>query len=378
MTAPEAPRLYPNTGTVPRHATVAVLGATGAVGREVCGALSRAGLPVRGAARTVGTADLPACLETVAVDVTDPRALHAFCDGSRLVVNCAAPSSRTSGPVARAAAACGIDLVDAGDGDAVATTTVAVRAAGMAPGISELLLRRVAAAMDEVARVTTHLGGLDRFAAGGAADYLAGLGPDSGAGLAWRAAMAVPSPAGIHRAVDLPPFRQRVDIHPFLGADLVRTLRASGIPEADAFAVFPGQAVRSLLGRIGTRTTDPDPDDVAALRRAAELDLAGRRPYHVLRATAQGPVDGTRNLVQRTAVVRVESATVATAAMVAQTVAAVLAGRIPPGAHHAADVLDPGPDLDAAVHHAGGTLWESTEEFRAETDDTDSLEEGVL
>lgn len=366
---------------IPRHMTVAVLGATGAVGREVCGALSRAGLPVRAAARSIGTADLPACIEARPVDIADPFALQAFCAGSRLVVNCAAPSSRTSEPVALAAARCGVDLVDAGDHDvSVRGAAVVVRAAGMAPGLSELLVRRAASGLGAVARVVTHLGGLDRFAAGGAADYLAGLGRDSGAGLAWRSGASAPSPSGVHRAVDLPPFRERVDVHPFLSADLVRTLRALGIPEADAYVVFPGEAVRSLLSRLGARTTDPRPEDVAALRRAAELDLAGRRPYHVLQAQARSPAGESRNTLRHTVVVRIPSATVATAATVAQTAAAVLAGRVPPGCHHAADVLDPHTDLDAVVAHAGGTIWESTEQITLDdTDpDADAVEEGML
>ncbi len=370
MTAPTTGRTtVTRAGAPSRIGTVAVLGATGAVGRAVCAMLSRAGVPVRGAARRVGTADLPACVMTAAVDVSDPSALHAFCVGSQVIVNCAAPSSRTSGPVARAAARCGADLVDAGDAhdpaDAASPVRVAVRSAGMSPGLSELLLRRVVLGAGDVTTVTTHLGGLDRFAAGGAADYLAGLGPGSGAGLAWRGAGAVPSPVGARHDVDLPPFRGPVGLYPYLGPDTVATLRALGVPDADAFAVFPGIAVRAVLGRVTAAGTGADA--VAELRRAAELDLAGRRPYHVLRAVAEGPAG------IRTAVLRVTSAVDVAAAVVAVTVICVLAGRVPPGSHRAADVLDPAAAVDEAVRLAGGILRETTSDAGG-TDD----EEGRL
>ncbi|MGI5481625.1 NAD(P)H-binding protein [Streptomyces lavendofoliae] len=58
-----------------------VTGATGTVGREVVAELLRRGQPVRALTRDPGTADLPAGVEVVRGDLTDPGTLTAALDG---------------------------------------------------------------------------------------------------------------------------------------------------------------------------------------------------------------------------------------------------------------------------------------------------------
>ena len=61
--------------------TILVTGATGHVGRQVVEQLTAAGHPVRAMSRRPATAGLPAQVDTVAGDLTDPASLTAALDG---------------------------------------------------------------------------------------------------------------------------------------------------------------------------------------------------------------------------------------------------------------------------------------------------------
>src|SRR5207302_8403929 len=101
----------------------------------------------------------------------DPRSLADFCEGCRVVVNCAGPSSVIGDRVARAAFAAGADYVDVAGERALHAQAVGLPAgrtalpgAGMMPGLSELLPRVLA---HDHPRRTAHLrawcGGRGRF-----------------------------------------------------------------------------------------------------------------------------------------------------------------------------------------------------------------------
>ena len=136
--------------------TVALLGATGGVGRHALAHLLawgddtvRAG--TRDPARLV--ADDPR-VDVRAVDVTDPASLDAFCAGCHTVVNCAGPAATIGDTVARAAARGGAAYVDAAGDDPLhaavsalpgAADRVAVLSAGLMPGLSGLLPAHLAA-----------------------------------------------------------------------------------------------------------------------------------------------------------------------------------------------------------------------------------------
>src|SRR5215208_6722783 len=62
-----------------------VIGATGRTGREVVAALRRAGRPVRALVRQPATSGLPAEIELVAGDLTDPASIARAADGAQSV-----------------------------------------------------------------------------------------------------------------------------------------------------------------------------------------------------------------------------------------------------------------------------------------------------
>ncbi|MDT7538469.1 MAG: hypothetical protein QOI82_2054 [Actinomycetota bacterium] len=65
--------------------TVLVTGATGRIGRPVVGELLAAGVPVRALSRTPAEANLPAAVDAVAGDLTDPESLERALAGVRTV-----------------------------------------------------------------------------------------------------------------------------------------------------------------------------------------------------------------------------------------------------------------------------------------------------
>lgn len=90
-----------------------VTGATGTVGRAVVGQLLDAGLPVRAITRNPGTAGLPAGVEVVRADLSDPASLTSALAGVRRVfLATAGPEIPThDANLATAATAAGIDAI---------------------------------------------------------------------------------------------------------------------------------------------------------------------------------------------------------------------------------------------------------------------------
>ncbi|GAA1959049.1 hypothetical protein [Amycolatopsis minnesotensis] len=303
---------------------IAVLGASGAVGRGVLAALRSRGIPVRGGSRSSG------------VDLFDDHSLATFVDGARLVVNCAGPSHGVARRVALAAMRAGADHVDAG-GDGVRVTPApgraAVFAAGAAPGLSGVLPRALARRFDEVRSLVSYSGVRDRFTTAGAEDFLHG-GSEAGAG--WRRGQRVSSAVSRVDDLTLPRLPLPVVALPFFDEESASVARALSLVDATRYAFFEDGRLLAALGRVRGQRVD---DAVRSLREAAALDTAGRATHATLLVQLDGTSDGA--VVTRTAIARAGSTAVMTAAVTVATALAVLAGEVAEGTYQAAEVLDP-------------------------------------
>ncbi|MFI1460559.1 saccharopine dehydrogenase NADP-binding domain-containing protein [Nocardia carnea] len=354
------------TGTGSR---VAVLGATGVVGRAAVRMLTRLGMgELRIGARAVGGIDsaaVPPGAEVRRVDAGDPASLEQFCAGTRLVLNCAGPSYLLVDRVARAALAAGSDYVDvSGDGPAhrllegsplLTGERTAVLSAGMLPGLANVVPRLLA---DDLtgARLVVYAGGIEPFAPASAGDLALSLDSSDGADddghwygetlTAWAGGRRRRNALPVREDVEVAGFPGRVTTMPFLTADAERLARTTGLDDLHWYNVFVGTALRLTLTRLRGRVRS-DPATLAAIAdeisTAAGLDLAGLDPFYLMAFTVHGP-DTTA-----TAVLRTSSSFELTAATAAYAVESVLAGKVAAGLHYADDVLDPRGLLDAVT-----------------------------
>lgn len=335
--------------------TVAVLGATGVVGRAAVRMLTGLGIgELRLGARDLTRASgFPPDAEPRRVDAFDTESLAAFCAGARLVLNCAGPSHLLLDRAARAALAAGSDYVDvSGDGPThrllagsplLDGERTAVLSAGMLPGLANVVPRVLA---DDLtgARLVVHAGGIEPFAPASAGDLALSLdSSDDGHWYgqtlaAWSGGRRVRNALPVREDVEVAGFPGRVTTMPFLTADAERLARATGLAELHWHNVFVGNALRLTLTRLRGRVRA----DAAALAgivaeigAAADLDLAGTDPFYLMAFTLHRP-DRTD-----TAVLRTPSSFELTAATAVCAVRAVLSGAVPPGLHYADDVLDP-------------------------------------
>jgi hypothetical protein len=342
--------------------SVGVLGGYGAVGGSVARLLADRGVgPLRIGGRRAEEArrfvadQLKGSAESVAVEVTDPESLAAFCRGCRLVVNCAGPSYRLLDTVARAAVQAGADYVDPGGDtpvynrlaglDLARLGRVAVLTAGLMPGLTALLPRWLAGRVfTRVRRLTGYVGLVDHLTPAGAGDYLLSLGGGHGESrAAWRDGRLVPRALEPLTQVELPFFPGRVNAHPYLSTETQRLARDLRLEEVRWYNVFDGggQMMAALSRLQGAMAGDADLDAAAAqLIRAAELDLFGRRPYQLLVFQLEGT--GASGELTRSLVLRASDTSELTGSIAAATVRGVLHEEITPGVHYAADALEPG------------------------------------
>jgi hypothetical protein len=331
---------------------IAIAGASGAVGRAAATALREQGAgPLRlGARRTQPLERLAAELGDAGVvhlDVGDPASLAAFCAGTRLVVNCAGPSYRILDRIARAASGAGADYVDACGNARVYRLLQtggpfagrAVVSAGFVPGISGLLPRAMALGLDAVHRLQARYGGLAAFTPAAAADYLLGLDGSDGESLAaWRDGRRAPGALVPVLAQPQPFFPGRVSAFPFLSRETERLALEWGLRDAESYAVFAGGHVLEAIRRWTLRPVDLE-SGASDLARAAELDLAGRRPYHVLVVQLDGERDGRP--ASCSAVLRATDAGAITGAVAARAALSALHGSCPDGVNYADAIMDP-------------------------------------
>ena len=367
---------------------IGVVGASGAVGRHAAHALrslSHARLilgarridPLRALADELGGP-----VETAPVDVDSPESLEAFCHRCDVVLNCAGPSYRILDRVAEAALAAGADYVDVtGDtpvydrlaGSPAAEGHRVLLSAGVLPGLSALLPRWFAR-RHGLREMTVHAGGLERCTGAAAADLLLSLpGADAAEAVfghplsAWRDGAVVEGALRAREGTRAPHFPGTVFVQPFLTGEARRLADALGLHRLDWYNVHPGERTRAVLTAAVGRA-DHGSETAGRLRRAADLDLAGKRPYYRL---VYSLVDGAGS--PHTLLVRFTDSYRMTGRVGAATTMAVARGATPTGVHHAADVLEPEPaitalfegDEDAVLH-----LWQGAA--------TADPEEGVL
>ncbi|MDG9682023.1 saccharopine dehydrogenase NADP-binding domain-containing protein [Streptomyces sp. DH18] len=378
---------------------IGVLGASGAVGRAAVRELRRlghAGLRLGGrtasALSAVAEEDPAGHDETVRADATAPGGLRAFTEGCDIVLNCVGPTYRLRATVASAALAAGAHCVDvAGDdpaaedllkaGDPALDGRTVVLSAGALPGLSSLLPRWLAGqALDEAAALTAYCGGLETCSPTVAHDLMLSLTSGGADGAAYGEALAaVRGGRRVSRVLrtaedtEHEAFPGRVAVQPYLSGESERLATVLGLDRLDWYNVHPGPAVRALLNVLpGRLAAGEEPDRLAErLILAADLDLAGRKPYYVMDLALSGTASARPATAGLT--LRAASSYRLTAAVGALAVEAVLRGEVPAGVHFACDVLDPHPVVTHLRAHGAADIRLTGAAAEAE-----QVEEGVL
>lgn len=380
---------------------IGVLGASGAVGRAAVRelrALGHTGLRLGGrtpsALRAIAEQDPLGGDEVVGADADAPGGTRAFAEGCDVVLNCVGPTYRLRATVASAALAAGAHCVDVAgddpaaedllkDGDPAQHGRTVVLSAGALPGLSSLLPRWLARqGLDRPTALIAHCGGLETCSPTVAQDLMLSLTSGGADGAAYGEPLAaVRGGRHVARALrtaedtEREGFPGRVAVQPYLSGESERLAGALGLDRLDWYNVHPGAQVRSLLSLLpGHLAEGADPDELARrLILAADLDLAGRKPYYVMDFELAGTTSGRPATAGLT--LRAASSYRLTAAVGALAVDAVLNAAVPAGVHFACDVLDP----EAVVGHlrTGGAA-ELRLTGTADRADAAQVEEGVL
>ena len=336
---------------------IGIVGANGAVGRAATQQLLSNGawqLRLGSRGPPVLRQELPThgrLVETRHLDVMNAASLREFCTGCRVVVNCAGPSFQLLDIVAQSALRAGADYVDPGGDDPLhqrlaplpiaCSGRTALLTAGMMPGISALLVRRLASHPDfRPCRLIAYVGGRGRISAASALDYILSLGHDAEASLAiWRDGTRVPRAMRPRTDLEVPFFAPGATAYPYIGQEIARVARVLGLAQVTWFNVFEGTHMIAALARLqGAMSGAGDAAPAAAdLARAADLDLFGLTPYQLFYLRLDGEADGTP--LSRSILLRGASAQELTGSMTALTTESLLRNEIAPGLHFAGEVL---------------------------------------
>lgn len=373
---------------------IGVVGCGGAVGSAAVEVLLReGGMRLRGGHRRAA-AGVAAGFERIAVDVEDPRALARFCDGCRVVLNCAGPSCVIGDRVARAAAAAGADYVDAfgsltlerllAEWGAASARTFIV-AAGVFPGLSGILPRWLARqGFDRVERLRAFVGGREHCSPAGGADVLlSSLDGFGTAGAIWTDGRVQAAGAATLADVELPGFPGRVHAQPFLSREMEQTAMALGLARAEWFNVASSAAITEALARGCARLSAKGAADSAALAgavaelvRTAELEMAGRTPFYVMSMELAGTFQGSG--VCRRALLRGADSYRLSGMVAALSVRHLLEHRLASGVYRAAEVLDPAWVVSRLTSWEGGAELHLVEAPSAGNRDGETVEEGTI
>ncbi|AXL92828.1 epimerase [Streptomyces sp. CB09001] len=378
---------------------IGVLGASGAVGRAAVRelrALGHRGLRLGGRTastlRAVADEEPAGHDETVWADADAPDGLRAFTEGCDIVLNCVGPTYRLRATVASAALAAAAHCVDvAGDdpaaedlreaGDPARDGRTVVLSAGALPGLSGLLPRWLAGqGLDAASALTAHCGGLETCSPTVAHDLMLSLTSGGADGAAYGEPLAAVRggrrvPRALRTAEDTQhrSFPGQVALQPYLSQESERLATVLGLDRLDWYNVHPGPAVRALLNVLpGRLAAGDDPAELAGrLILAADLDLAGRKPWYVMDFELSGTASGRPATAGLT--LRAASSYRLTAAVGALAVDAVLRAGVPAGVHFACDVLDP----DTVVRYLRAQKVADLRPTGAAAG-ADQVEEGVL
>ncbi|WP_415394387.1 saccharopine dehydrogenase NADP-binding domain-containing protein (plasmid) [Rhodococcus globerulus] len=389
---------------------IAVLGATGAVGAAAVRELARRGGEStvlrlggrRAAALDALAASVPTDCESVPCDVYDDDSLDKFCAGASVVLHCAAPSFAIGERVAEAALRAGAHYVDVngelpvfaalGGGSPAdsfgAQGKAAVVSAGVIPGLSGLLPHLLASQFRTGGArnlgLTGWAGGVEPCSPGVGLDIPLSLttggtdGEAYGTALAaWIGGRRVTRALHADEEAQAPFFPGVVALQPYLSAENERVATAAQFDDFTWYNVHPGPRVREALNALPARQLDGvDAESLsAALVRAADLDLLGCDPYHLLIVAAHGRA-GTRD-VGGAIVVCSKDSYALSGFIAAHTVWSVLGGEVPAGVHFACDVLTPRRLLDEIADSAVSTVTELSGED-ARLNSLGDEEEGAL
>lgn len=375
---------------------IGVLGVGGAVGRTAAEYLGRAGYRLRGGARQTSMVSSQWLDQCVGVDAFDPASLAQFCQGCRVVLNCAGPSYWIVDRVARAAAQAGADYVDVFGGPCLAHAlgdsrervvdpqgtsleTATVIDAGAFPGLSEIApLWLARSAFARVESMNAWGGGLEACSPAGAADLL--LSALDGLGVVQGDRQA--GPAGFSSSACAIPFTSEQ----FLGmAESLECDRAqwaavfSSAQVADSIARLCASLVECREEGEGTSGVLPGPmrDAVAELVSLAERELAGRQPYYALSVEMSGRgLDGEPT--RKRLLLRGDNSYRVSARVATLCSEILFEQRLQGGLYRAWQLVDPFQVLDALMD--SGTLHtrQVVDLPLATTVDTRSVDEGVV
>jgi hypothetical protein len=376
---------------------VGVLGAGGAVGRALVGLLSaqRTGRLRLGLRRPTtlpaspGAATGPA--EVVAVDAGRPGEVEAFARGCDVVVDCVGPVAGDRSTVPLAVLAAGCDYLDPGGDEALrarlSATALergrrAVVGAGVLPGLSELLGRWLLDPRHggpdpaRPRRLVGYVGTRDRMTPASAAEFLLALRADGGRGGAiWRAGARTGAAAEPVEHEDLPFFGAACSSYAYLTAEMERLARADGLDELRWHQVFAaGSRTLVTLSRLQRELQlgGQLQHQAEELVHSVALDMFGHEPSQQLALEVEG--FSAEGPVSRSLLLRAGSTYEVTAAVATLTVDALRRCPPPPGAHLAADLLDPGVVPGLAGLPGVHALEVFDEPLRAAA----ALEQGVL
>ncbi|MCL2895833.1 hypothetical protein [Brenneria tiliae] len=322
--------------------TIALLGANGAVGQNVLMLLAPY-VHIRAGSQHLPTQRYPK-VHYDTLNLFDDVALRRFCQGSDLVINCAAPSCLIGDRVARIAAESGIDYLDPGGDDALYSAMQGkitcdqrcIVSAGMLPGLSGVLPRLFTEGMDRVTDVQGYALSCEPFSRGGAMDFLASLNSEYGmVGLSLQQGELHPNCAV--EDCQLPLASGVAHAFPFVTSELLRLAESCSCPNLMWFNLYPpGELVQWLTQCRHDNTTPQAVEQLIALSLA---DFAGRVSQHVLAVEVNGEVQGLE--VSRACVIKASQGALLTAAVTAFSAHLCLAGLLPVGLHFAAEILPP-------------------------------------
>lgn len=330
---------------------IGLVGCGGAVGSAAAEFLTEGGIRLRGGRRRVqGRHD--GCFEIMAVDAEDCHALARFCDGCRVIVNCAGPSFLIGDRVARAAAAAGSDYVDAFGGGRLERLLASwaepdgpafIVSAGVFPGLSGLLPRWLARQdFDQVERLRVFAGGREHCTPAGGADVLLSALDGFGTpGAVWAKDCVLAGAAPALENAEIPGFPGRVHAQPFLSREMERIAGALGLAGAEWYNVTPSPLIPEAIARACGRLEGGEnlAEAVAELVRIADLEMAGRAPYYVMAAEMAGRRQG--RAASRRVVLRAADSYRLSGAVAALAALHLLEGKTAAGMYRAAELLDP-------------------------------------
>ncbi|KNC05659.1 hypothetical protein AC790_21775 [Pantoea sp. RIT-PI-b] len=335
---------------------VGILGARGAVGEQVIALLADV-VPLRAGSRGFPVRKHPG-VDYREVDLFDEDALHDFCHGCQLIINCAAPGCQIGDRVARMAAESDCDYVDPGGDDNLYSLLKGkvnperhfILSAGMLPGLSGLLLRSAIRAFDHLQEAKGYALSCEPFSFGGAADFLASLDNGYGvAGAALRQGELQLCPGG--EPIQLPLAQTSAAAFPFMTNEWQRIGASQPALDLTWYNLFSSEALTQWL----TQRSQREEQAAEALVALSIQAFAGKRLQHVMAVEAYGEKQG--HLQRRACVVECASGAQLTAAVTAFATLKVIQRAVPTGLHFAADVLPPAETLQYLQRQIANFCW---------------------